>query len=88
MSEKSIIFADKLLDMAQSNFFYRAFRLYYDGFRSMTLGRTLWIIILVKLFVIFVVLKIFFFPNHIRQHAMEGAEDDYVAKELIDRAPQ
>lgn len=87
MSEKTIIFADKLPAMAQGNFFQRAFRLYYDGFRSMTLGRTLWIIILVKLFVIFVVLKIFFFPNHIRQHATEGAEDEYVAKELIDRAP-
>ena len=72
--------------MTQSNFFYRAFRLYYDGFRGMTLGRTLWIIILVKLFVIFVVLKLLFFPNHIRQHAAEGAEDKYVAKELINRA--
>lgn len=36
---------------------------YVDGFRSMTLGRTLWTIILVKLLVMFAVLKLFFFPD-------------------------
>ncbi|MBO4599173.1 MAG: DUF4492 domain-containing protein, partial [Bacteroidales bacterium] len=40
----------------------RVWELYYEGFRNMTLGRTLWAIILVKLFIIFVVLKLFFFP--------------------------
>lgn len=54
---------------------------YYEGFRSMTLGRTLWLVILVKLFIIFVVLKVFFFPNFLKQHA-EGNEADYVATEL------
>ena len=34
---------------------------YRDGFRQMTWGRTLWIIILLKLFVIFIVLRFFFF---------------------------
>ena len=34
---------------------------YRDGFRQMTWGRTLWIIILLKLFVIFIVLRLFFF---------------------------
>ena len=29
----------------------RIFRFYYDGFREMTLGRTLWAIILIKLFI-------------------------------------
>lgn len=40
----------------------RIFRLYYDGFRETTLGRTLWAIILIKLFLIFVVLRLLFFP--------------------------
>ena len=31
------------------------------GFKQMTWGRTLWVIILLKLFVIFVVLRMFFF---------------------------
>jgi hypothetical protein len=33
--------------MKKDGFLYRAFDLYYDGFRSMTLGKTLWAIILV-----------------------------------------
>lgn len=36
-------------------------RFYRDGFREMTWGRTLWLIILVKLLVIFLVLRLFFF---------------------------
>ncbi len=32
----------------------------------MTWGKTLWIIILVKLFVMFFVLKLFFFPNELK----------------------
>ena len=35
----------------------RIFRFYYDGFREMTLGRTLWAIILIKLFILFAKLK-------------------------------
>ena len=72
--------------MRSDNFFYRAFRLYYDGFRSMTLGRTLWLIIGIKLFVIFIVLKLFFFPNFLKQHAEKGGEADYVATELTNRS--
>lgn len=38
-------------------------RFYVDGFRSMTVGRKLWILILIKLFVLFFVFKLFFFPD-------------------------
>ena len=71
--------------MRKDNFLHRVIDLYYDGFRSMRLGRTLWVIILIKLFIIFVVLKIFFFPNFLKQHA-EGDEAGYVATELTGRA--
>ena len=71
--------------MQKDNFFYRVYDLYVDGFRHMRLGKTLWAIILIKLFIIFVVLKIFFFPNFLKQHA-EGDEAGYVATELTDRA--
>ena len=33
----------------------------------MTWGRTLWILILIKLFVMFVILKIFFFPQYLNR---------------------
>lgn len=65
---------------------YRIYDLYYDGFRHMQLGKTLWAVILVKLFIIFVVLKLFFFPNYLKEHAEEGREADYVANELIERS--
>jgi len=77
----------KTTTMNKKGFFYRAFHLYYDGFRSMTLGRTLWAIILIKLFIIFVVLKIFFFPNFLKEHA-QGDEAGFVATELVDRAAE
>ncbi len=37
--------------------------MYTDGFRSMTVGRSLWLVIIVKLVIIFAILKIFFFPD-------------------------
>ena len=72
--------------MNKDGFLYRIYDLYYDGFRSMKLGRTLWTIILIKLFIIFIVLKIFFFPNFLKEHAQKGEESDFVATEMIDRA--
>ncbi|MEG0010717.1 MAG: DUF4492 domain-containing protein [Muribaculaceae bacterium] len=47
----------------QRPFVLRIFNFYVEGFKSMTLGKTLWIIILVKLFIMFFILKLFFFPN-------------------------
>ncbi len=71
--------------MNKEGFLYRALDLYYDGFRSMRLGKTLWTIILIKLFIIFAILKLFFFPDFLKQHAQQGQEDEYVATELIER---
>jgi hypothetical protein len=42
------------------------FHFYSDGFRRMTLGKTLWKIIIIKLIVMFAVLKLFFFPNYLK----------------------
>lgn len=68
--------------MKKDGFWYRVWDLYYDGFRNMTLGKTLWAIILIKLFIMFAILKVFFFPNFLKQHAEKGQEAEYVAKEL------
>jgi len=73
--------------MKKDSFFYRVFDLYYDGFRHMTLGRTLWAVILIKLFIIFAVLKVFFFPDFLSTHAEKGGEADYIANELINAKP-
>lgn len=61
-------------------------RFYIDGFRSMTIGRTLWVIILVKLAIFFGVLKLFFFPDLLaRDYDNDQDRADHVRRELIDR---
>ncbi|MBE3606791.1 DUF4492 domain-containing protein [Campylobacter sp. RM13119] len=45
----------------RDNIFTKIFRLYVDGFRSMKVGKKLWAIIIIKLVIMFAVLKVFFF---------------------------
>lgn len=71
--------------MRKRGFIYRVFDLYYDGFRSMTLGKTLWLVILIKLFIMFFVLKLFFFPNFIKEHSKGSDEAKFVEKEMLKR---
>lgn len=61
----------------------RVIRFYADGFRSMTLGRTLWCIILIKLFIMFAVLRVFFFPAHLQGDEQE--KQQRVSDELTER---
>ena len=70
--------------MKKDSFLYRVFDLYYDGFRNMKLGRTLWTIILIKLFIIFAILKVFFFPDFLKEHA-GGDEAGYVATKILNQ---
>jgi len=52
----------------------RVFRFYYDGFKSMTWGKSVWIVILVKLFIFFVIMKLIFFPNFLKKNFDTDAE--------------
>ena len=62
------------------------FRLYIDGFRNMTWGKTLWIVILIKLFIMFAIIKVFFFPNILKSNFdTDKARSEHVSKELTDR---
>lgn len=72
--------------MKKSNFLYRTYDLYADGFRNMKLGKTLWMVIIVKLFIIFFILKLFFFPDFLKSKAKNGDKASYVSTEMIDRA--
>ena len=60
--------------------FRKALRFYVDGFRQMTWGKTLWIIIAVKLFVMFAVLRLFFFQPVLKGTANQKQE--HVATQL------
>lgn len=62
------------------------FDMFRDGFKKMTLGKTLWIIVIIKLCIMFLVLKPFFFPNFLNSKAdTKESKADYVRQELINR---
>ena len=69
------------------NVFRRVVRFYVEGFREMTVGRTLWAIILVKLFIMFAVLKVFFFPDLLAGKSSEE-KADFVLENLAPPSPQ
>lgn len=53
--------------MSRKSLPVRIWRFYIDGFRQMTTGRWLWAMILVKLFILFFVFKLFFFPDLLKR---------------------
>jgi hypothetical protein len=62
----------------------KVFDFYMSGFRNMPkYGKRLWVIILIKAFIIFVVLKIFFFKGHLNQFDTEKEKSEYVSKQLL-----
>lgn len=62
---------------------HRIFRFYYEGFRSMTWGKTLWLIIGIKLVIMFLILRVFFFPNFLRSNfSDDAARSEWVLQEL------
>ena len=48
--------------------------MYVDGFRSMTVGRKLWALITIKLAIMFLVFKLFFFPDLLKENYDTDAE--------------
>ena len=60
---------------------------YREGFKSMTVGKKLWAIVIIKLFIMFAVLRAFFFPNFLNtKFDKEEDKANYVNKELIERS--
>jgi len=57
---------------------------YVEGFRGMTVGKTLWVIILLKLFILFGILKVFFFRNFLdSRFEREEEKSEYVLEKLV-----
>lgn len=69
--------------MRRCSFIYKVYDLYADGFRNMDLGRTLWLVILIKLFVVFFLVGFLLMPDHISENAPGGSEADFVAGEML-----
>jgi len=69
--------------MQQPNPAQRIYRFYMDGFRKMTVGKSLWKIIFIKLLIMFGVLKLFFFHDFLGTHfTTDTQRADYVLSEL------
>lgn len=64
-------------------FFERTKDLYVDGFRNMTVGRSLWALILIKLFIIFFILKIFFFPDRLNSDFKSDSQRAEAVREAL-----
>lgn len=59
---------------------------YRDGFRSMTIGKTLWAVIIIKLIIIFAVIRLLFFPNVLNEnYDTDSQRADAVRNELLKR---
>ncbi|HYX05286.1 MAG TPA: DUF4492 domain-containing protein [Bacteroidales bacterium] len=65
------------------NIIKRIWLFYLDGFRNMTVGKRLWVIILIKLFIMFAILKLFFFPDFLETKFNTDKErSNYVIEQL------
>lgn len=71
-------------EISQKGIFRRIANLYIDGFRNMTVGRSLWLLVIVKLFIMFAILRTFFFPDFLGS-LYDNDEDraDHVRQELL-----
>jgi len=59
------------------------YQFYYQGFKSMTVGKRLWAIIIIKLLIMFLILKLFFFPNYLKKNFDTDEErSDHVIEQL------
>jgi hypothetical protein len=63
----------------------RIYNFYHDGFMTLSWwGRRMWIILIIKLFIIFAILKVFFFPDFLnRKFSNEQEKSKYVIDQLI-----
>lgn len=63
---------------------YSIWRFYVDGFRNMTWGRPLWILIILKLVILFAILRVFFFQP-VLSGKTDSQKSDSVGTELAER---
>ncbi len=63
----------------------KIFNFYIDGFKEMTpRGKKLWVIILIKLFIMFAILKYFFFPDILKDNFKTDQERiHHIEQQLI-----
>jgi hypothetical protein len=59
------------------------YQFYYTGFKSMTVGKRLWPIIIIKLIILFLILKLFFFPDFLKTNfKTDNERSNHVIEQL------
>lgn len=57
------------------NWIKQIYLFYFEGFKNLPRwGKQVWLIILIKLFILFVILKLLFFPDFLKTHFKTDAE--------------
>lgn len=70
----------------KTNILQSVVQFYATGFREMTVGKTLWSIIIVKLIIMFAILKVFLFPDFLSSKSdKDDGKASYVRQELTRR---
>ena len=68
---------------------FNFFTMFRDGFKSMTLGKILWTLVIIKLIIMFIILKPIFFPNFLNSKFDDDkSKADYVNEQLINRSTE
>jgi uncharacterized membrane protein len=68
----------------KNNLLVNIWNFYLDGFRNMgSWGRKVWLIILIKLFIMFVILRIFFFPDFLKTNFKTDEERSQHVLEVL-----
>lgn len=64
----------------------KIFQFYLEGFKNMKIGRRLWVIIAIKFVLFFVIMKILFFPNFLKENFSNDTQRaEYVLENLINK---
>jgi len=66
------------------NIVSKIYNFYLDGFKNMKVGKHLWTLVLIKLFVIMVLLRVFVFDKSLEsEYKTDTQRADFVYKNLI-----
>lgn len=71
--------------MKRQSFFSRVLHLYLDGFRNLPAwGKKVWLVILIKGVLVFVIMKFLFFPNFLnKNYDSDQDRSNHVLENLI-----
>jgi hypothetical protein len=81
--QKLLTFEPNLSIEIPKSMIKKVFYFYYDGFRNSSLGKKLLVLIGIKLFILFFILKLFFFRDFLSsKFTTKSEKSDYVTEQL------